>query len=84
MYTIHMKRTNLVLNEELLKTATRLLGAKTYSEAVNRSLEDSIRNVKARGILGFIGKDVWQGDLAQMREDQSPAQKNPQTKAKLR
>lgn len=64
-----MKRTNLVLDEELLETATRLLGAKTYSAAVNQALKEAIRSVKARGLSEFIGSGVWQGDLSQMRED---------------
>ena len=38
-----MKRTNLVLDEQLLDQAVRLLGAKTYSAAVNTALEELIR-----------------------------------------
>jgi Arc/MetJ family transcription regulator len=38
-----MKRTNLVLNEDLLNEATRVLGAKTYSAAVNTALQEVIR-----------------------------------------
>jgi Arc/MetJ family transcription regulator len=64
-----MKRTNLVLDEDLLKTATRLLGAKTYSAAVNQALKETVRALKTRGISDFIGADIWEGDLAAMRED---------------
>jgi Arc/MetJ family transcription regulator len=64
-----MKRTNLVLDEDLLKTATRLLGAKTYSAAVNQALAEAIRSSKARALGEFIGTGVWQGSLAEMRED---------------
>ncbi len=64
-----MKRTNLVLNEELLKTATQVLGAKTYSAAVNQALAEAIRNAKIRGLASFLGKGVWEGDLSAMRED---------------
>ena len=64
-----MKRTNLVLDEELLKTATRLLGAKTYSAAVNQALEETVRIAKIRGLAGFFGSGVWEGDLTQMRAD---------------
>jgi Arc/MetJ family transcription regulator len=74
-----MKRTNLVLDEELLKTATRLLGAKTYSAAVNQALEETIRVAKIRNLAGFFGSGVWEGDLAQMRGDvhKSPARRKP-------
>ena len=64
-----MKRTNLVLDEELLKTATRVLGTRTYSEAVNKALEQSIRLTQIRGLLNFSGQNIWEGDLAKMRED---------------
>ena len=69
MYTIHMKRTNLVLDEELLKTATRVLGAKTYSAAVNQALSEAIRTAKIRGLQEFVGSGIWDGDLSAMRED---------------
>lgn len=64
-----MKRTNLVLDEELLKTATRLLGAKTYSAAVEFSLRETIKLWKIRGLADFVGSGVWEGDLSKMRED---------------
>ncbi len=67
-----MKRTNLVLDEELLKEATRLLGVKTYSAAVNEALKEAIRNVQARGIREYFGSGVWSGSLSEMREDSAP------------
>jgi Arc/MetJ family transcription regulator len=68
---MRMKRTNLMLDEELLKTATRVLGAKTYSAAVNQALEDAIRTAKIRGLAQFLGSGAWEGQLAEMREDTS-------------
>lgn len=64
-----MKRTNLVLDEGLLERATRVLGARTYSGAVNQALEEVLRVRKVQGILRFFGQDLWQGDLSEMRED---------------
>ena len=64
-----MKRTNLVLCEDLLEEATRLSGEKTYSRAVQRALEDFVRRVKARRILELRGSGSWEGDLAAMRRD---------------
>ena len=64
-----MKRTNLVLNEELLEEATRVLGAKTYSAAVNTALEEVIRLKKLESLPRFFGSGIWEGDLAEMRED---------------
>ncbi|MBA2259223.1 MAG: type II toxin-antitoxin system VapB family antitoxin [Acidobacteria bacterium] len=64
-----MKRTNLVLNGELLQEATRLSGERTYSRTVERALEEFVRRVKARRILDLAGSGAWQGDLSVVRED---------------
>ena len=68
-YSIHMKRTNLVLNEEALENARRILGVRTYSAAVNAALEELVRIRKIQSLPLFFGKGLWQGDLAEMRED---------------
>ena len=64
-----MKRTNLVLDEHILEEATRLSGAKTYSKAVMKALEDFVRRIKARRILELTGSGLWEGNLAEMRGD---------------
>ena len=65
-----MKRTNLVLDAELLDHATQALGAKTYSAAVNQALEEVLRIQQIRGLASFYGQGLWSGDLSDMREDQ--------------
>lgn len=64
-----MKRTNLVLDEQLLEEAVRLGGERTYSRTVERALEEFVRHIKARRILELAGSGAWQGDLAVVRED---------------
>jgi Arc/MetJ family transcription regulator len=64
-----MKRTNLVLDADLLERATRVLGAKTYSAAVNQALEQVLRIEQIRGLSRYYGKGLWEGDLSEMRED---------------
>jgi Arc/MetJ family transcription regulator len=64
-----MKRTNLVLNENVLEEATRVLGAKTYSATVNLALEEVLRLRKIQSLPQFFGLGLWKGDLAEMRED---------------
>jgi Arc/MetJ family transcription regulator len=66
---IHMKRTNLVLDEQLLEEATRLSGERTYSRAVERALHEFVRRAKARRILELAGSGLWEGSLPQVRED---------------
>jgi hypothetical protein len=65
-----MKRTNLVLREDLLEEATRLSGEKTYSKAVDRALEEFVKRHQARQILKLTGSGLWQGDVGDMRGDQ--------------
>ena len=64
-----MKRTNLVLREDILEEATRLSGEKTYSRTVDRALEEFVQRHKARQILTLAGSGLWNGDLADMRGD---------------
>jgi hypothetical protein len=64
-----MKRTNLVLREDLLEEATRLSGEKTYSRTVDRALEDFVRRMRARQILELAGSGLWEGNLSEMRRD---------------
>jgi Arc/MetJ family transcription regulator len=64
---MRMKRTNLVLDEQLLAEATRLSGEKTYSAAVMLALGDFVRRAKARRIVELRGSGLREGDLAGMR-----------------
>jgi Arc/MetJ family transcription regulator len=67
-----MKRTNLVLDENLLEEATRLAGERTYSRTVERALEDFVRRIRAGRILELAGTGLWEGNLSEIREDRSP------------
>jgi Arc/MetJ family transcription regulator len=66
-----MKRTNLVLDEQLLEEATRELGFKTYSATVNYALKEVLRIRKVEGLAEFFGKNLWRGNLSKMREDRT-------------
>lgn len=70
-----MKRTNLVLDAQLLEEAVRLSGERTYSRTVERALGDFVRRIKAGRILELAGSGLWQGDLSQMRRD--PPRRRP-------
>jgi Arc/MetJ family transcription regulator len=65
-----MKRTNLVLDEELLKEVLRLSGERTYSGAVTRAMQDFVRRARAGRILELAGSGLWEGDLPTMRRDE--------------
>ena len=62
-----MKRTNLVLDERLLKEATQLSGETTYSAAVSKALQEFVRRIRARQLLDLRGSGAWEGELQAMR-----------------
>jgi Arc/MetJ family transcription regulator len=68
-----MKRTNLVLDEELLEDVVRLSGERTYSAAVMRAMQDYVRRARAGRILELAGSGLWEGDLPTMRRDKPGA-----------
>ena len=70
-YSIHMKRTNLVLNADLLEETLRVSQERTYSRAVERAMEDFVRRARARRILSLAGGGAWKGELAVVREDRA-------------
>src|SRR2546430_17087274 len=63
-----MRRTNLVLDGELLERATRALGVKTYSAAVNLALAETLRLKKIESLPQFFGKSLWQAVFQKCRK----------------
>jgi Arc/MetJ family transcription regulator len=72
-----MRRTNLVLDGDLLDEATQVLETKTYSATVNLALREAIRVKKVRTLAEFFGSG-WEGDLSEMRED-APGKRGSRT-----
>jgi Arc/MetJ family transcription regulator len=70
-----MKRTTLMVDEELLREAARLAGGTTLSGVVDAALRDFVRRVRARRILELAGSGLWEGTLSEMRGDSAPARK---------
>jgi Arc/MetJ family transcription regulator len=64
-----MKRTNLVLDEQLLEEALRVSGQRTYSATVMLSLRELVRRSRAGRIAELRGSGLWEGDLSDMRSD---------------
>jgi Arc/MetJ family transcription regulator len=62
-------RTNIVIDEKLMKETLRLTGLKTMREAVELGLRTVVRLRKQQEIRGFRGKLPWRGDLDAMRTD---------------
>lgn len=51
-------RTNIVLDDRLIKEAMRLSRARTKREAVDRALRDFVSRSKQRDILALVGEGV--------------------------
>jgi Arc/MetJ family transcription regulator len=64
-----MKRTNLVLDEQVLDQAKALTGTKTYSEVVNLALSELVRRRTFARIDDYASSDIWEGNLSEMRDD---------------
>ena len=62
-----MKRTNIVLDEELVAEAKKATGIKTTRELVDTALRELLRQKDIRKILELRGEVEWEGDLSEMR-----------------
>jgi Arc/MetJ family transcription regulator len=62
-------RTNIVIDDKLMREALRASGASTKKEAVERGLRMLVRVNKQAEIRKFRGKLRWEGDLDAMRTD---------------
>ena len=66
---IHNMRTNIVIDDKLMKDTLRATGLKTKREAVELGLRTLLRLRRQEEIRRFRGKLNWQGDLDAMRTD---------------
>ena len=62
-------RTNIVIDDELMKEVLKLTGLKTKREAVEQGLKTLVRLKRQEQIRKFRGKLQWEGDLDRMRRD---------------
>ena len=62
-------RTNIVIDDKLMKDTLRATGLKTKREVVELGLRTVLRLRKQDEIRNFRGKLNWQGDLDAMRKD---------------
>jgi Arc/MetJ family transcription regulator len=62
-------RTNIVIDDKLMKDALRATGLKTKREAVELGLRTVVRLRRQEEIRRFRGKLEWEGDLDAMRTD---------------
>jgi len=63
-------RTNIVIDDELMRDALRVTGLKTKREAVELGLRTLLQLRKQEEVRNFRGKLPWEGDLDAMRRDE--------------
>ena len=62
-------RTNIVIDDKLMREALRASGLKTKREVVEEGLRTLLRLRRQEEIRRFRGKLAWKGDLEEMRTD---------------
>lgn len=63
-------RTNIELDDILVKEAMSLTKLRTKKEMVNFALEALIKKIKKQELASLWGSNIWEGDLNQMRIDE--------------
>lgn len=62
-------RTNIVIDDKLMRDTLRATGIKTKREAVEEGLRTLLRLKRQSELRRFRGKLDWKGDLGAMRND---------------
>ncbi len=62
------KRTNIVIDENLIEEGLKATGLKTRKDLVDFALRDMLRRESQKKILELKGKIRWEGDLSEMRQ----------------
>ena len=65
-YNIHM-RTNIVINEDLIRAAMRATGLRTKKAVVEAGLTMLVQVKNQAGFRKLRGKVTWSGNLDEMR-----------------
>ncbi len=70
-------RTNIVIEDQLMRDAMQASGARTKREAVELGLRALVRLDQQKRIKAFRGGLPWDGDLERQRLDPSAAPQQP-------
>ncbi len=62
-------RTNIVIDDRLMRETLRATGLKTKREAVEMGLRTLLQLRKQEVVRKFRGRLLWEGDLEDMRTD---------------
>jgi Arc/MetJ family transcription regulator len=62
-------RTNIDIDENLVKKAMEITGMNTKKAVINMILNDYIRRNNQKNILKYRGRKIWEGDLEGARKN---------------
>ncbi len=74
METIHIDwsmRTNIDIDDGLMRAAMRASGLKTKKSVVEQALRLLVRRERQKGVVKLFGKIPWEGDLDAWRRDKA-------------
>ena len=60
-------RTNIELDDVLVKKAMKITKIPTKRALINKALEELIKSNARKGMLEYIDSGVWEGSLKEMR-----------------
>lgn len=69
VYIGRMARTNINLDETLVRKARKFTRLKTKRQIVHRALELLVRSEARKGILRYFGAGLWRGDVKTARRN---------------
>ncbi len=64
-----MSRTNINIDDGLVRKARKLTRLKTKRQIVNKALELLVRSESRKAILRYYGSGIWKGDLKAARRN---------------
>jgi Arc/MetJ family transcription regulator len=71
VYHRAMARTNIDIDDSLLRKARKLTRLKTKRQIVDRALEVLVRSETRKGLLRYYGAGIWSGDLKASRRNRA-------------
>jgi len=71
VYNDCMGRTNIEIDDVLIRKARKLTRLKTKRQIVDKALALLVRTESRKGILRYYGTGIWEGDLNKSRRNRA-------------
>lgn len=64
-----MSRSNIKLDDKLIRKAAKLTNLKTKRHLVHKKLDSQVKAEERKAMLRYYGSGIWQGDHKAMRKN---------------